>query len=253
MPSSKRTRILDVPVDLVDEQEAMSIFRELMKTDDCSLIVTPNSEIVVNASKDPELKHIIEHAELIIPDGIGLVYASKIMGLPLKERVTGIDFLDSILGYLEETGQSIFFLGSKPGDGETPGIAEQAAEKMKEKYKGLKVAGTYHGYFKEPDEAAIVNAINDSGADFLCAALGSPKQEKFVFQHQDELKIKGAIGVGGSLDVWAGTLKRAPEFYRNNGLEWLYRLIQQPSRYKRMAALPLFMIKVVVSRFRGGK
>ncbi len=124
---------------------------------------------------------------------------------------------------------------------------------MKEKYKGLKVAGTYHGYFKEPDEAAIVNAINDSGADFLCAALGSPKQEKFVFQHQDELKIKGAIGVGGSLDVWAGTLKRAPEFYRNNGLEWLYRLIQQPSRYKRMAALPLFMIKVVVSRFRGGK
>lgn len=253
MPSSKRTRILDIPVDMVDRQEAMEIFRGLMETDACSLIVTPNSEIIVNAAKDPELKRIIEHADLVIPDGIGLVYASKIMGVPLKERVTGIDFLESILGYLEQTGQSIFFLGSKPGDGDTPGIAEQAAQKIKEKYKNLKVAGTHHGYFKAKDEEELVRQINESGADFLCAALGSPKQEKFVVSHQDRLKVKGAIGVGGSLDVWAGTLKRAPEFYRNHGLEWLYRLIQQPSRYKRMAALPLFMIKVVISRFKGGR
>lgn len=250
MPSSKRTRILDVPVDMVGSREAMEIFRELMKTEDCSMIVTPNSEIVVNAAKDPELKAIIEQADLVIPDGIGLVYASKIMGVPLRERVTGIDFLDAVLGYLEETDQSIFFLGSKPGEGGQPGIAEVAAERMKEKYKKLKIAGTHHGYFKEPDEEAIVKAINESGADFLCAALGSPKQEKFIYRHRSELKVKGGIGVGGSLDVWAGTLKRAPEFYRNHGLEWLYRLIQQPSRYKRMAALPLFMIKVVVSRFR---
>lgn len=250
MPSSKRTRILDVPVDMVDGAEAMEIFRELMKTDDCSLIVTPNSEIIVNATKDPELKRIIEQADLIIPDGIGLVYASRIMGIPLKERVTGIDFLESILVYLQETGQSIFFLGSKPGDGENPGVAEMAVEKMKEKYPGLKVAGTHHGYFKEPDERAIVDEIKASGADFLCVAMGSPKQEKFVSRYRSELQVKGAIGVGGSLDVWAGTLKRAPEFYRNHGLEWLYRLIQEPSRYKRMAALPLFMIKVVISRIR---
>lgn len=250
MPSNKRTRILDIPVDMVDNRDAMMIFRELMKTDDCSMIVTPNSEIIVNASKNPELKLIIEQADLVIPDGIGLVYASKIMGMPLKERVTGIDFLDAILGYLEETGQSIFFLGSKPGDANTSGVAELAVERMKEKYKGLNVAGTHHGYFTESDEEEIVNLINASGADFLCAALGSPKQEKFVFQHRNALKVKGAIGVGGSLDVWAGTLKRAPEFYRNYGLEWLYRLIQQPSRYKRMAALPLFMGKVVINRIR---
>lgn len=253
MASSKRTRILNVPVDMVDSREAMEIFRRLMKTKDCSLIVTPNSEIIVNATKDLELKNIIEQADLIIPDGIGLVYASKIMGVPLKERVTGIDFLNTILGSLEGSGQSIFFLGSRPGDGELPGIAETAAERMKETYTKLKVAGTHHGYFKEADEEAIVKAINDSGADFLCVALGSPKQEKFVYRHRDALKVKAAIGVGGSLDVWAGTLKRAPEFYRNHGLEWLYRLIQQPSRYKRMAALPLFMIKVVFNRFRGGK
>ncbi len=254
MPSSKRTRILNVPVDMVDAGEAMGIFRELMRNGECRLIVTPNSEIIVNASKDPELKRIIEQADLVIPDGIGLVYASRIMGVPLRERVTGIDFLGAILGYLEETGESIFFLGSKPGDGNTPGIAELAAEKIKEKYKNLNIAGTHHGYFKEPDEPEIVKAINDSGADFLCVAMGSPKQEKFVSRWRSELHVKGAIGVGGSLDVWAGTLKRAPEFYRNHGLEWLYRLIQEPSRYKRMAALPLFMIKVVASRItRGGK
>lgn len=253
MASNKRTRILDVPVDMIDGGEAMEIFREMMKNDECSLIVTPNSEIIVNATKDPELKGIIEQADLVIPDGIGLVYASRIMGIPLKERVTGIDFLEAILRYLVETGQSIFFLGSKPGDGVNPGIAELAVEKMKEKYPELKVAGTHHGYFKEPDEKGIVEAINASGADFLCVAMGSPKQEKFVSRYRKELNVKGAIGVGGSLDVWAGTLKRAPEFYRNHGLEWLYRLIQEPSRYKRMAALPLFMIKVVVSRFTGGK
>lgn len=253
MPSNKRIRILDIPVDLVDEIEAMSIFRELMKTENCSLIVTPNSEIIFNASKNEELKRIVKSADLVIPDGIGLVYASKIMGVPLKERVTGIDFLDRILRYLEGQGLSVFFLGSKPEDGNSPGIAAIAAENIKKKYQNLNVAGTHHGYFKENEEEEIVRIINDSEADFLCVAMGSPKQEKFMFMHQDKLNVKGAIGVGGSLDVWAGMLKRAPRFYQKHGLEWLYRLIQEPSRYKRMMILPLFMIKVVVSKLRGGK
>ena len=253
MPSNKRTRILDIPVDMVDSREAMDILRAMMKSPDCSLIVTPNSEIIVNATKDPELKSIIEEADLVIPDGIGLVYASRIMNVALRERVTGIDFLGDILDYLEESGQSIFFLGSKPPEGENPGVAELAARRIKEKYKDIVIAGTHHGYFKEADEKGIVEAINDSGADFLCVALGSPKQEKFVSRWRHDLRVRGAIGVGGSLDVWAGTLKRAPAFYRKHGLEWLYRLIQEPSRYKRMAALPYFMIKVAVSRLIGGK
>lgn len=253
MVDKNKIRFLGVSVDAVDGQKAMAILRELMETEGCSLIVTPNSEIIVNASKDPELKCIIEEADLVIPDGIGLVYASKIMGVPLSERVTGIDFLERILGYLEETGQSVYLLGSRPGESGAPGIAELAAEKMKERHGRLKIAGTHHGYFKEEDEEGIVRAVNESGADFLVAALGSPKQEKFICRHRDELSVKGAIGVGGSLDVWAGTLKRAPEFYRSHGLEWLYRLIQEPSRYKRMAALPLFMIKIIVSKFKGGE
>jgi len=251
--NSKRIRILDVPVDMVNAAEAMTIFESLMNRDRCSLVVTPNSEIIVNASKNQELKKIIESAELIIPDGIGLVYASKIMGMPLNERVTGIDFLEDILIYLEKTEQSIFFLGSKPSYENVPSIAEQASKKMIDKFNDLKVAGTHHGYFQKVDESDIVKEINDSGADFLCVALGSPKQEKFIYEHINELNVKCAIGVGGSLDVWAGNLKRAPEFFRDHGLEWLYRFIQQPSRYKRMATLPFFMLKVVGSRFKGIK
>lgn len=243
---SKRIRILDVPVDMVNNEQAMEIFKGLMDRPGCDLIVTPNSEIIMNATKDKELKSLIEEAGLIIPDGIGLVYASKIIGEPLSERVTGVDFLSSILGYLEETGRSVYLLGSKPANEERASVAELAGENMLIKYPGLKIAGTHDGYFKKEEEAALVEKINASGAEFLCAALGAPKQEKFIYEHRNEFtNVKAGIGVGGSLDVWAGTVKRAPKFYQEHGLEWLYRFIQEPSRYKRMAQLPLFMIKVI--------
>ena len=125
-------------------------------------------------------------------------------------------------------------------------MAELAAENMLIRFPKLKIAGTHDGYFKKDEEPALVEEINNSGAVFLCAALGAPKQEKFIYEHRNEFtNIKAGIGVGGSLDVWAGTVKRAPEFYRNHGLEWLYRFIQEPTRYKRMAQLPLFMMKVI--------
>ncbi len=253
MSSNKRVTILGVPVDFVNQREAMTIFKGLMESEPCSLIATPNSEIVVNATKSQKLLDILSGADLIIPDGIGLVYASKIMGQPLSERVTGIDFLEKIIIYLSETHRSIYFLGSKPAQGAEKAVAEQAAEKIRQKYPKLKVAGTHHGYFKEGDEPEIVEKINASGADFLCVALGSPKQEAFVEKYRDQLKPKAAIGVGGSLDVWAGTLKRAPEFYQKHGLEWLYRFVQEPSRYKRMGALPVFMAKVMMDRVKGKK
>lgn len=238
---SERIKILGVPVDMVDYDEALSRFKVFVEKEGVSLIVTPNSEIVINAGKSPELMDAIKQAEMVIPDGIGLVYASKILKHPMKERVTGIDFLGRALEHLAQTGKSVFLFGSKPG------IAEKAAEKMKETYPGLKVVGTRNGYFKQEEEEAILEEINAAEPDLLCVALGSPKQELFVLKYKDRLKAKAAIGVGGSLDVWSGELKRAPEFYRKHGLEWLYRFIQEPSRYKRMAALPLFMMKVVFS------
>ena len=240
--SDNRIKILGVPVDMVNYEEALARFKSFIETDGVSLIVTPNSEIVVNASKNPELMSAIEQAEMVIPDGIGLVYASKILKHPLEERVTGIDFFGRTLAYLAETGKTVFLFGSKPG------IAERAAEKMEEAYPGLKVCGTRNGYFKPEEEEEIIAEINAANPDLLCVALGSPKQELFVLKYKDRLNAKAAIGVGGSLDVWSGDLKRAPEFYRKHGLEWLYRFIQEPSRYKRMAALPAFMLKVIFSK-----
>ena len=243
MGDTKRMRVLGVPVDKVTGAEAMEIFTELMERRGLSLIVTPNSEIVLAASDDAGLKSLIESAELIIPDGIGLVYASRILKDPLTERVTGFDFLSGILEYLQESGKSAFLIGSKPG------VAELAAEKMKIKYPALKIAGVHHGYYKPEDEAGIIETINNSGAEFLCAAMGSPKQEQFIYSHREEFSnIKAAMGVGGSLDVWSGTLKRAPVFYQKHGLEWLYRLFQEPSRYRRMIKLPVFMMKVITSK-----
>ena len=245
MQKKNRVNILGVPVDMVDKEQASAVFAEIFQQPGCSMIVTPNSEIVQNASKDEELRSLIASADLIIPDGIGLVYASKVMGCPLSERVTGIDFLESIIARLAQTGESIFFFGSKPG------VADEAADRMKKKYPGLRVAGTQNGYFQPEEEALIVKQINESGADFLCVALGAPIQERFIAQHRDEFtSVRGAIGVGGSLDVWAGNLKRAPEFYRNHGLEWLYRFIQQPTRFKRMLTLPVFMLRVIFRRGR---
>ncbi len=237
--SEERIKILGVPVDMVNFDSALSRFKEFIESDGVSLIVTPNSEIVVNATKNEELQRAIQSAEMVIPDGIGLVYASKILGHPLEERVTGIDFLGKSLAYLAETGKSVFLFGSKPG------IAEKAGAKMEEAYPGLKVVGTRNGYFKPEEEEEIIAEINAAKPDLLCVALGSPKQELFVLKYKERLTAKAAIGIGGSLDVWSGELKRAPEFYRNHGLEWLYRFIQEPTRYKRMLALPAFMLKVI--------
>lgn len=245
---NERIEILGVPVDLIDRERALEKFEKLFPEPGVTKIFTPNSEIVQNASKDEKLKKLFGSADIILPDGIGLVYASRIVGHPLRERVTGIDFLESCIAYLEKNGKSIYFFGSKPG------VAEKAAANIKKKYPDLIVAGCHHGYFKPEDEPEIVRQINESGADFLCVALGAPKQEQFIYSHEDELSVSAAIGVGGSLDVWSGDLKRAPEFYQKHGLEWLYRFIQQPSRFGRMMKLPMFMLKVIAQgKTPGGK
>jgi N-acetylglucosaminyldiphosphoundecaprenol N-acetyl-beta-D-mannosaminyltransferase len=245
MVKDNKIDILGILVDRVNYKQAMDIFDEIMKEEGCGLIATPNSEIIVSANNDQKLKEILDSARLVVPDGIGIIYASKILGMPLNERVTGIDFLGKILSYLEENNKSIYFLGSKTE------ILDMAILNIIKIHPNLKVVGTHDGYFNKDEEESIVEEINKSGADFLCVALGSPKQEKFIYEHKNELNPRAAMGVGGSLDVISGTLKRAPEFYRNNGLEWLYRLMQQPSRYKRMGALPVFMLRVLVNRFSG--
>jgi len=158
--------------------------------------------------------------------------------------VTGIDFSFAALKRLAEMGGSVYLLGSRPG------IAEKAAENLKKQIPGLKVAGFHDGYFRESEEDAVVREINASGADFLCAAMGAPRQEFFIYRHRNDLNVKAAVGIGGSLDVWSGELNRAPQFYIDHNIEWVYRLKQEPKRIKRIWKLPLFLIKVYIQRGR---
>lgn len=243
MADHKVVKILGVRVDKVTKAQALEEFRRMLDGDRCELIVTPNAEIVEKASKTPQLRRIInEEAALVTPDGVGLIYASKLKGDPIEEKVAGIDFARSAIELCASLGRSVYLLGSKPG------VAEAAASNLEKEIPDLKIAGFRDGYFKDEEEASVVEEINRSGADFLCVALGSPKQEYFVIRHRDSLKVKAAAGLGGSLDIWSGQLNRAPAFYIDHGLEWLYRMIQEPKRLKRLPALPVFLIKAAIRR-----
>ena len=236
-------KILGVRVDKITKAQALEEFQKLLEGDRCELIVTPNAEIVEKASKTPQLRRIInEEAAIVTPDGVGLIYASKLKGDPIQEKVAGIDFAHSAIELCAKLGRSVYLLGSKPG------VAEAAAANLEKEIPGLKIAGFRDGYFKDEEESEVVAEINASGADFLCVALGSPKQEYFVIKHRDALKVKAAAGLGGSLDIWSGQLNRAPKFYIDHGLEWLYRMIQEPKRLKRLPALPVFLIKAAIRR-----
>lgn len=244
MGENTKIDILGIPVDCVALGDALSVFQDLLASDSMALIATPNSEILMRASRDPSLAGILKRAELVIPDGVGLLLASKLLGSPLKERVAGIDFAFRALQLSAELGRSVYFLGGKPG------IAEKAAENVKQQIPDLRIAGIRHGYFTDDEISSVIEEINSSQADFICVAMGSPGQEQFIDDHRKQLRAKVGIGIGGSLDIWSGTLKRAPAFYRNHGLEWLYRLIQEPARITRVRVLPLFLLKVAVQKRR---
>lgn len=238
----KSIKILGVKIHQVTNETAYNRFLTLMEEPKFSMICTPNTEIVMVAQHDAELKEVLQDADLVIPDGIGLIYASKIHQLGLTERVTGIDTMERILKYANNTKKSIYLFGGKPG------IAEKAAEKMKETYPNIQIKGIRDGYYKKEEEDKIIDHINEVKPDLLFVALGAPKQEKWIYQHRKILNVKVAMGVGGALDVWAGAAKRAPGIFQKLHLEWFYRLAKEPTRIGRMMSLPKFMIKVLISR-----
>ena len=238
-----KIEVMGVGFDNVTMPEALEQAKLLMAWPGAKYVVTPNAEIVYEAMHNDELCKLINSADLVLPDGAGVVLASKILKTPLKEKVAGVDFADNLLGVLAETGGSAYLLGSKPG------VAELAAEKMLQKHPGLTIAGMADGYFK--DEAAVVAKINEAKPDFLFVCLGAPKQEKFMQRHQADLKVKLMIGLGGTLDGIAGTVKRAPKWMIKLQLEWLYRLIKQPKRLGRMMRLPKFIFAALKKRMTG--
>lgn len=237
-----RIDILDVGFDNVTMDEAVSAARGFLAEGGAHYVVTPNPEIVYMCRTDEALARAVNRADLVLPDGIGIVYASRIAGRPLKSKTAGIDFAARLASVLAEEGRSLFLLGAKPG------VAERAAEALRQAYPGLVVAGTADGYFKE--DGPVIDRINESGAEAVYVCLGAPRQELWMHRNRESLKASLLAGLGGSLDVFAGDASRAPEFMIRLGLEWFYRLIRQPRRIVRMIKLPLFLL-AVIARGRG--
>ena len=231
-----RVEIVGIKIDNITIEEGTIIAANFLDGNGCKTIFTPNSEILIDAVKDVEFGEILNAADLVIPDGIGVVIASKFYGTPLKEKVAGFDLMNKILELANENNNKIYFLGGKEG------VAKEAAEKVAIEHPNIDIVGIRNGYFDEQDEIEIIDQINSSGADILFAALGAPKQEKFIYNYREKLNVKIAMGVGGSLDVLAGRMERAPEVYQKAGLEWFYRLKKDPRRIGRMTKLPKFIV-----------
>jgi len=216
---------MGVSFDDVTLPQAIAAGEELAKGPGCAYVVTPNPEIVNMARQDPAYGAILNGAGLVLPDGIGVVHAAKILGTPLQGRVPGIDFATGLVARMAETGLRLYLLGAKPG------VAEQAAENLKQTHPNLIVCGTHDGYFQ--DAAPVVEAVKAAQADVVFVCLGAPKQERWMAAHEDKVQAV-MVGVGAAFDYEAGNIRRAPMWMQRHNLEWLYRLMQDPKRlFKR--------------------
>ena len=244
----KKIDIRGIPVDNVNLDEAFSAVLSYTKTDDFHMICTPNAEIVQLCIEDADTAALIRRSDLIIPDGAGVVLASKILGTPLKAKTPGCELGERIVKEAGANGLRVYFLGGKPG------IAALAEQKLQEKYPNFKTVGMHDGYFKKEGEEndAVIAAINEAAPNVLFVCLGVPTQEKWIDANRDRLPtVRAALGLGGSLDSYAGTMKRAPKIFIKLNLEWFYRLCCQPSRIGRMMKLPKFVFGTLLYRLTG--
>lgn len=237
--------ILGIQFDDLTQEESAQRGAELLAEDAFHYVVTPNPEFILAAEKDEEFRRVINSADLVLPDGIGVIYSAKIMGTPMKERNPGIEFAVAMLKCLNERKGRLFLLGAKPG------VAEEAGRRILLEYPDITLCGTRDGYFK--DEQAVVVEVADAKPDLLFVCLGAPKQEKWMARWGKLTGARLAIGLGGCLDVFAGNVERAPESWQKLGLEWAYRLKKEPKRIGRMAKLPLVLVKAAGQRGKGKK
>ena len=240
----EKVGILGVQVASLTMKEAVLQILEYIKNKKAVLVATANAEMIMNANRDPELKQVLDAAELVVPDGAGTVWAAHHLGYNMPERVAGYDLVQELLKIAPEKKLRVFFFGSAPG------VAEKAKQKAEKLYPGVNIVGCRNGYFSGQDEKEIVEMIKAAAPDVLLAALGVPKQEKWLHKYKDELNVPVCIGVGGTLDVMAGVMKRAPLWMQKAKLEWLFRGLLQPKRAGRLLALPAFVIKVHASKKR---
>ena len=235
---------MGVKVDKIDYQSALVTAKKLIDGSGKHYIITPNPEFIVLAQKDTQFREILNKADLSVPDGIGLVWLSRIFAGGLPERVTGVDLLEGLAALAEEHGFSLFLLGAKEG------VAGKAAEVLKKRFPRLKIAGTYAGDSSSKADNEVVSVIGNEKIDILAVAYGPVKQEKWIARNLPRLDIKLAIGVGGALDYISREKKRAPVIIRQIGLEWFFRLIREPWRLKRQLAIPTFTYLLLKDRLK---
>jgi len=233
--------ILGCKVHLVDMPAALEVITQMVNQEaqGCKQVVTLNAEIIYQAGRQKELRRIINQAGLVTADGIGTVWAARTLGYPQKERVSGIDLLINICSRAAAQGWKIYLLGAAPG------VALKAGRNLQQLYPGLTVCGCRDGYFSSHDEPGIIADINAQSPHILVAALGAPKQEYWLNRNRELLKVPVCMGVGGSFDVIAGVKQRAPQLFIKLNLEWFYRLLTEPARFRRQLALPAFALKVL--------
>ncbi len=240
--------LLGAGIDAIGMEESVERVAGMMDGGRPCWVLTMNPEFLYRAQCEKELLELAERADMVTPDGVGIVWACRMAGRPAPERVTGIDLMIRLAGRAAIEGWRVYLLGAAPG------VAEEAAGRLRRDYPGLPVAGSHHGYFNENESITVAREIRKAGTDLLFVALGAPRQEKWIDKYLLETGARVAVGVGGSFDVIAGRVRRAPRWLMRLRLEWLYRLLSQPSRWRRQLILPLFawMILTKVSKEQDG-
>ncbi|MCL2677509.1 MAG: WecB/TagA/CpsF family glycosyltransferase [Clostridiales bacterium] len=239
-------KILGAKIDNVDMVEALLRLQPFIGKGEARQTVTLNAEMLYRAQKNGELLRIINGADLVTADGVGIVWAARVLGAPLKGRVTGIDLMKELCRQAAGNNWKVFLLGGEPG------VAEQAAQKLKRELAGLGVAGTYHGFFsgEEWGEERVLAQIGAARPQILFVGMGSPMQEYWISENKARLACDIVLGVGGSFDVISGRVMRAPVLWQKLRLEWLWRAVVQPRRIPRLFILPLFVWKVLLHKWR---
>ncbi|WP_158212257.1 WecB/TagA/CpsF family glycosyltransferase [Natranaerobius trueperi] len=235
----KRAFLFDCPIDLVTYEKVLSCTDSWILNNDpkTRLIFAQNPEKVMTSLENKELNKALNQADILIPDGNGVVWALKKQGYKLEGRVTGIDLMHKLLKQAQQLSVGVYILGGKEH------VVKKAVDKIKEDYPNITISGYHNGYFHDTEK--IISDINSSKASILFTALGSPKQELFLTEHVNKLSVNVSMGIGGSLDVISGEVKRAPKWAQNLKLEWFYRIVTDPKRMKRGLKIPKFIVKVL--------
>ena len=236
--------ILGVRVDTVSMEQTISAITSMIHSGKYHHVVPVNPEMIMLAQKNREFRESINSASLVVPDGIGVVYASRYLGNSIPGRVTGVDLTKRLAAVAAHRGLRLYLLGAAPG------VAERTADRLRNDYPSIIIAGTYAGSPTALEEDEICRRIIDAKPHILLVAYGAPNQELWVSRNKEKLQVPVIICVGGTFDFLSGTVRRAPHFFQQAGLEWLYRLLQQPSRWRRMLALPVFAATVLIKDSR---